>query len=62
VIEPIAKRLTSWWRDWEKAFVVEGGHTNEWRFPANLPERQRQLAHAAGLQPRELTARSLWLG
>jgi hypothetical protein len=61
VIEPIARRLTSWWTDWERAFVPVGGRADEWRFPAELPERQRQLARAAGLQPRELTARSLWL-
>jgi hypothetical protein len=61
VIEPIARRLTSWWNNWQKAFVEAGGRTDVWRFPANLPERQRQLARAAGLQPRELTARSLWL-
>ncbi len=61
IIEPIARRLTSWWTDWEHAFAAAGGRADEWRFPAELPERQRQLARAAGLQPRELTARSLWL-
>jgi SAM-dependent methyltransferase len=60
VIEPIARRLTSWWTDWENAFAADGGRTDEWRFPADLPDRQRQLARAAGLQPKELTARSLW--
>ena len=29
--------------------------------PIDLPERQRQLGRAAGLDPRELTARSLWM-
>ena len=61
VIEPIARRLTAWWTGWEHAFAAAGGRADEWRFPADLPERQRQLARAAGLQPRELTARSLWL-
>lgn len=61
IIEPIAKRLTSWWMRWERAFGEAGGRADEWRFPAELPDRQRQLARAAGLQPRELTARSLWL-
>jgi hypothetical protein len=60
IIEPIARRLTSWWAGWEHAFLAAGGRSDEWRFPAELPERQRQLARAAGLQPRELTARSLW--
>jgi hypothetical protein len=62
IVEPIAKRLTSWWTEWERPFAASGGRSDEWRFPAELPERQRQLARAAGLQPRELTARSLWLG
>lgn len=62
VIEPIARRATSWWSGWEKAFAAAGGRADQWRFPAELPERQRQLARAAGLQPKELTARSLWAG
>lgn len=61
VIEPIARRLTAWWAGWEQAFVAAGGRADEWRFATELPDRQRQLARAAGLQPRELTARSLWL-
>jgi len=61
VIEPIARRLTSWWSGWEKTFTYAGGRVDEWRFPADLPDRQRQLARAAGLQPKELTARSLWV-
>jgi hypothetical protein len=61
VIEPIARRLTGWWTEWEQAFGAAGGRGDEWRFPVALPERQRQLARAAGLRPRELTARSLWI-
>ena len=62
VIEPIARRLTSWWTEWERVFAQAGGRADEWRFPADLPDRQRQLARAAGLRPTELTARSLWAG
>ncbi len=36
-----------------------GGRADEWRFPADLPPATRHLARAAGLDPRELTARSL---
>ena len=61
VIEPIARRLTPWWSEWETAFVAAGGRADEWRFPVVLPDRQRQLAKAAGLRPTELTARSLLL-
>ena len=61
VIEPIARRLTRWWSEWQQAFVSAGGRSDDWRFRIELPERQKQLARAAGLQPRELTARSLWI-
>ena len=62
VIEPIARRSMSWWNEWENGFASAGGRADEWRFRSDLPERQRQLARAAGLQPKELTARSLWVG
>jgi hypothetical protein len=61
IIEPIARRMAGWWSGWEKSFTAAGGEAREWRFPIPLPERQRQLGRAAGLDPRELTARSLWL-
>ena len=61
VVEPIARRMAGWWTGWERAFATAGGRANEWRFATPLPERQRQLGRAAGLDPRELTARSLLL-
>ncbi len=61
IIEPIAKRLVTWWPQWQEAFAAAGGRSDEWRFKCDLPERQRQLGRAAGLDPRELTARSLWM-
>ena len=61
IIEPIARGVAPWWDDWRSAFEGAGGRADEWRFPSGLPARQRELARAAGLDPRELTARSLWL-
>jgi hypothetical protein len=61
VVEPIARRAMPWWADWQTAVEGAGGRANEWRFPVDLPSTQRTLAHAAGLDPRELTARSLLL-
>lgn len=61
IIEPIARRMAGWWPAWETAFVAAGGRLDEWRFRIELPSRQRALAKAAGLDPRELTARSLFL-
>ena len=61
VIEPIARRMVGWWGEWERAVTDAGGRGDEWRFPVPLPDRQHQLGRAAGLDPRELTARTLWL-
>jgi hypothetical protein len=57
VIEPIARRAAPWWNEWAGVAASSGGRVDEWRFPASLPPRQRALARAAGLDPRELTAR-----
>jgi hypothetical protein len=62
VVEPIAKRAAPWWRDWAAAVVAAGGRDDEWRFPASLPATLAALDRAAGLDHRELLARSLWLG
>jgi SAM-dependent methyltransferase len=61
LVEPIARRMSGWWDGWERTFAAAGGRADEWRFDLTLPERQRTLARAAGLDPRQLTARSLWL-
>jgi hypothetical protein len=61
VVEPIAKRALAWWPEWQAQFTTSGGRADEWRFRIDLPERQRLLGRAAGLDPRELTARSLWM-
>lgn len=60
VIEPIARRQAPWWSAWESAFTEAGGRADEWRLPSLLPARQRQLARSAGLDPQELTARTLF--
>ena len=62
IVEPIARRMAPWWSQWEDAFIAAGGRADEWRFAATLPARQRELARSAGLNPRELTARSLFAG
>jgi len=61
VIEPIARRAVPWFETWRGAFEAAGGRADAWRFPAALPDRLRLLDRAAGLDHRELTARSLWL-
>jgi hypothetical protein len=59
VVEPIAKRDRPWWPAWAEVLVKVGAREDEWRFPANLPPQLRQIAKSAGLDPRELTARTL---
>ena len=61
IVEPIARRMAPWWATWEAAFIAAGGRSDEWRFPSTLPPRQRQLAKSAGLNPQEMTARTLFL-
>jgi len=60
-IEPIARRLTSWFDEWARDCVAMGGREDEWRFPAVLPDSLALMDRAAGLDHRTLTARSLWL-
>jgi hypothetical protein len=59
IVEPIAKKDRGWWPVWAGRLAPAGVVEREWRFPANLPASLRQLAKSAGLDPRELTARTL---
>lgn len=59
IVEPIARGVTSWWNDWTSRLVPDGARADEWRFPAALPPLTRQIAKGAGLDPRELTARTI---
>ena len=61
VIEPISRRVAPWWDRWSERIADAGGRADRWRFPARLPERWHLLGRAAGLDHRELTARSLYL-
>ena len=62
IVEPIARRPVPFWPGWAEAFRLAGGRDDTWRFPAVFPERMKLLDKAAGLDHREMTARSLWLG
>lgn len=59
IVEPLAKFVTRWWADWQKAFEAVGGRADEWRFRVDLPAIVQKLDRAAGLNHRELTGRSL---
>ena len=61
IVEPIARRPADWWPEWRDRFTSDGGRADEWRFPLALPPLLRDIAKGAGLAPRELTARSLFI-
>jgi hypothetical protein len=61
VVEPLAKSVAPWWAGWRDAFAGARGRADEWRFRTELPAIVAKLDRAAGLDHRELTARSLWI-
>lgn len=61
VVEPIARRPNPWWTEWRERVQAFGGRDDSWRFEVPLPEPLESLDRAAGLDHRELTARSLFL-
>jgi hypothetical protein len=61
VIEPIAGSVAPWWEEWRTRFAEAGGEERMWRFQVEAPELVQRLDRAAGLNHRELTARSLHL-
>jgi len=61
IVEPIARRIASWWPQWKDAFTAKGGREDEWRLPVDLPSPLALMDKATRLNHRELTGRSLWL-
>jgi SAM-dependent methyltransferase len=61
VIEPISRRVSPWWDATASRLASVGGRAAEWRFPTELPPILRLLDKAAGLDHRELTARSIYI-
>jgi SAM-dependent methyltransferase len=62
VVEPLAGFVAPWWAEWQRAFEQAGGRADEWRFPTELPASVAKLDHAAGMNHREITGRSLFVG
>lgn len=61
VVEPLARAATPGWPIWQAAVEAAGGRADEWRVELDLPDVVRRLGRAAGLDPREATARTLYL-
>jgi hypothetical protein len=59
VVEPIARGVTPWWDQWRRAFHPHAVEASDWRFRIELPRLLRDFDKAAGLDHRELTARTL---
>jgi hypothetical protein len=59
IVEPLAKKDRPWWPAWASRLAATGVVEREWRFPSRLPPLLAQIAKSAGLNPRELTARTL---
>jgi Methyltransferase domain len=62
VVEPVAGFVARWWNRWRDAFEHAGGRGDEWRIRAELPPIVAKLDRAAGMNHREITGRSLWIG
>jgi hypothetical protein len=61
VVEPIAKGVTPWWREWSSALRPLGAREDEWRLTDPLPYPLRQMDRAAGLDHSVRKARTLWI-
>jgi hypothetical protein len=59
IVEPIARRGVDWWDEWRSRLTPEGARSDEWRFRVSLPPLLASIAKGAGLDPRELTARTI---
>ncbi|HEY2908004.1 MAG TPA: class I SAM-dependent methyltransferase [Vicinamibacterales bacterium] len=61
ILEPLARGIAPWWNEWARRFEAAGGRADEWRTRAELPPLVLKLDRAAGLDHRELTARSIYV-
>jgi SAM-dependent methyltransferase len=62
IVEPVSGAVSPWWNNWAAAFEQAGGRSDTWRARLPLPPLVEKLDRAAGLNHRELKARSLFLG
>lgn len=62
VIEPIARSISPWWDGTAARVAAARGRADEWRVQVDLPPVLHLFDKAAGLDHRELTFRSLYLG
>ena len=61
IIEPIATTPVPWWQSWSDAFEAQGGMSNTWKIPVDLPDHIRLLDKATRMNHQVLKGRTLWL-
>ena len=61
IIEPIATTPVPWWQSWSDAFEAQGGVSNTWKIPVDLPDHLRLLDKATRMNHQVLKGRTLWL-
>jgi hypothetical protein len=61
IVEPIARAIAPWWQQVADAFVAAGGRSDEWSAALDLPELVAKLDLAAGLNHRQIKARSIFI-
>jgi hypothetical protein len=61
IIEPIARAAAPWWDAVQQRIEAAGGRGDEWRIALDLPPLVAKLDDAAGLDHREVKARSLFI-
>jgi hypothetical protein len=60
VLEPIARGVTPWWDDVAARLTDAGGRCDEWQIPLDLPPLLALFDKAAGLNHRQVKARSIY--
>ena len=61
ILEPIARGVAPWWEAARARIEAAGGRADEWAIAPELPPITAKLGRAAGLDHREVKARSLFI-
>ncbi|MBT6434742.1 MAG: methyltransferase domain-containing protein [Deltaproteobacteria bacterium] len=61
IVEPIATTPVPWWQGWAEAFEAQGGKSQTWKIPVDLPDHLKLLDKASRMNHQVLKGRTLWL-
>jgi len=62
IVEPISRAIAPWWDDAVSRFTAVNGRADEWRFELERPPLVALFDKAAGLNHREVKARTIYAG